>query len=252
MKKIFCFVFLYVLIFLVFPPIVAQFLTERQSEIVANYPFQVFFNGIIAFLIYIFSIKGWIFSEPILREKKPFFVFSSNALVCFGVLCLSSVIFEAISYFFYAGGGIQKVVFPSDFLGFINFFFGVIFASFFEEVIYRFFLPNAFKEIFGKRVLRRSFSRNAGETVKESTPLKAVSTRLKYRSRTTIISELLALIFFALAHIYLGVFGFLNALACGIVLRVCIKKTESIWIPFAVHTIYNFLSFGAFFLISTP
>ena len=227
MKKsiYFCIIFLYILLALVLPPIVAQFFSERQAEIVAHYPFQVFFNGIIAFLIYIFSVKGWIFSEPILREKKPFFVFSSNALVCFGVLCLSSVIFETISYFLSAGGGIQKVVFPSDFLGFINFFFGVIFAAFFEEVIYRFFLPNAFKEIFG----RIKFFRSSGNS--------------KENPRLSVLYEGLSLLLFAFGHIYLGVFGFLNAIVCGAALRFCMIRTKSILIPFIVHSAYNFLSF---------
>ena len=123
-KYAFWIVFFYVLLFFVIAPIVFQFFGERQEAVVAYYPFVVFLNGGIAFLIYYFALKGRIFENPVEQQKMPFFVYSSCALVCFGSLCLSSVIFESASYFFRIGGGIQKVIFPSSFLGWINFFFG--------------------------------------------------------------------------------------------------------------------------------
>ena len=154
----------------------------------------------------------------------PFFVYSSCALVCFGSLCLSSVIFESVSYFFEIGGGIQKVIFPSSLLGWINFFFGVFFAAFFEEVIYRFYLPRAFREILGKKISKNN-------------------------QRLSVLCEGLALLLFGFGHVYLGVLGFLNALVCGAVLRFCMIKTKSLWIPFGIHAIYNFLSFLILFIL---
>ena len=225
------FVFLYVLLFLVISPVVGQFFMERQNEIVAHYPFSVFLNAGIAFLIYIFSLKGRIFDRAIKHEKQPFFVYSSCALVSFGILCLSSVIFESASYFFRIGGGIQKIIFPSSFLGWINFFFGVIFAAFFEEVIYRFYLPRAFHEIFERRLQRYSSNENT------------------INQRLSVLCEAAALLLFGLGHIYLGIFGFMNALICGAALRFCMIKTKSVWIPFGIHAFYNFLSFLILFLI---
>ena len=227
------FVFFYVLLFLVIAPIVFQFFGERQEAVVAYYPFVVFLNGGIAFLIYYFALKGRIFEKPVIREKKPFFVYSSSALVSFGILCLSSVIFESASYFFEIGGGIQKVIFPSSFLGWINFFFGVIFAAFFEEVIYRFYLPRAFREILLKRL----------------TGKKKASEKMFDNQRLSVFCEGLALLLFGLGHIYLGILGFLNALVCGAVLRFCMIKTKSLWIPFGIHAVYNFLSFLIVFLL---
>ena len=225
------FVFLYVLLYFVIPPVVVQFFSERQEVLLARYPFPVFFNGIIAFFIYIFSIKGRIFDRAIEHEKQPFFVYSSSALVCFGILCLSSVIFEGIAYFFKTGGGIQKVVFPSSVLGWSNFFSGVIAASFFEEVIYRFYLPRAFHEIFERRLQRYSSNENT------------------INQRLSVFCEGLALLLFGLGHLYLGLLGFLNALLCGSALRFCMIKTKSVWIPFGIHALYNFLSFLILFLI---
>lgn len=232
-KYAFWIVFFYVLLFLVIAPIVFQFFGERQEAVVAYYPFLVFFNGVISFLIYFLALKGRIFENLVEQQKMPFFVYSSCALVCFGSLCLSSVIFETISYFFEIGGGIQKVIFPSSFLGWINFFFGVIFAAFFEEVIYRFYLPRAFREILGKRL----------------TGKKKASEKMFDNQRLSVFCEGLALLLFGLGHIYLGILGFLNALVCGAALRLCMIKTKSLWIPFGIHAVYNFLSFLILFLL---
>ena len=229
-KYAFWIVFFYVLLFFVILPIGGQFLGERQEAVVAYYPFLVFFNGVISFLIYFLALKGRIFENPVEQQKMPFFVYSSCALVSFGILCLSSVIFESASYFFRIGGGIQKVIFPSSFLGWINFFFGVIFAAFFEEVIYRFYLPRAFREIFGKL---RIFGKFDAEN----------------NLRLSVFCEGLALLLFGLGHIYLGILGFLNALVCGAALRLCMIKTKSLWMTFGIHAVYNFLSFLVAFLL---
>ena len=232
-KYAFWIVFFYVLLFLVIAPIGGQFLGERQEAVVAYYPFLVFFNGVISFLIYFLALKGRIFENPVEMQKMPFFVYSSCALVSFGILCLSSVIFESASYFFRIGGGIQKVIFPSSLFGWINFFFGVIFAAFFEEVIYRFYLPRAFREILQKRL--------AGK--------KKASEKMFDNQRLSVFCEGLALLLFGLGHIYLGILGFLNALVCGSALRFCMIKTKSLWIPFGIHAVYNFLSFLILFLL---
>ena len=212
------------ILFFVIPPVFTQFFVERNDEFVASYPFSTFLLGGIAFLIYISALKGKIFEEEILSERQPFFLYSSNALVAFGALCLSSVIFELIAFFAGSKAGLHSVVFPAGFLGKVDFVFGVISAAFFEEVIYRFYLPRAFKELLFK--------------VRKNPQNEKINLRL------SLIAETASLILFALPHLYLGFFGFLNALVCGIILRVCMLKTKMIWISFAVHALYNFLSFA--------
>ena len=228
MKKnfLFYFVFFSVILFFVIPPIGAPFFVERQEAFVAHYPVSVFLNAGIAFLIYYFSQKrAVLFSEmPLGSEKKPFFVYLSAASVSFGVLCLSSVVFEILSVVTGSESGIHQVLFPSGALGAMNFILGVCAAAFFEEVIYRFFLPSAFLEILKNRE-------------------KAGNRRL------WLFCEGISVLLFAAGHLYLGVFGFLNALVCGIALRVCMKKTESLWIPFGVHAAYNFFAFAMMYLI---
>ena len=210
--------FLYVLLALVAAPLVFQFFSEPQSEIAAHYPFSVFFNGFTAVFIYILATKGWIFKKAIQSGKKPFFVYASTALITFGVLCLSSVFFELLSFFGNFSSGIQRIAFPSGLFGFLNFISGVVFASFFEEVIYRFYLPEALKD----------FSINP---------------------KLSVLCETITVILFAAGHIYLGLFGFLNALVSGAALRFCVKKTCSVFPAFIVHAIYNFLTFLCFYFI---
>lgn len=250
MKKstIFYLVFFYVLLFFGIAPVMGQFFGERQEVVVACYPFLVFLNAGISFLIYTFSIKGRIFDKPIESAREPFFVYSANTLLCFGVLFVSSCVFEAISYFLKIGGGLQEVIFPTSFLGWMNFFFGVVCAAFFEEVIYRFYLPRAFREIFGKLKVFR----NSGTAQKAEFKVSAAAdnaNEVLNRLWFSFLCEGLALLLFGLGHIYLGVLGFLNALVCGAALRLCMARTKSLWIPFAIHALYNFLSFLAVYLL---
>jgi membrane protease YdiL (CAAX protease family) len=216
------FLFLFVLVFFVLPPVVFQFIFPSDDEIMASYPVQVFLNGGLSALLYFFSLRGNVFAEPVFSVRQPFFVYSSNALVCFGILCLSSVVLEAAAYFFKISGGIQNIVFPKSIFGGINFVFGVLCAAFFEEIVYRFYLPQAMKDIFVK---------GKYDTSRKSFWL-------------SILCETAALVLFSLGHIYLGLFGFLNALVCGAALRVCMLRTKSVWVSFVVHSAYNFLSFS--------
>ena len=61
-------------------------------------------------------------------------------------------------------------------------------------------------------------------------------------------AELIPLALFALSHRYLGTPSVINALACGLVLRLCTLKAGSLLPAVAAHTAYNgallILSFG--------
>ena len=215
------FVFFYILFFVVIPPVLGAFLSERQEVVLASYPLMVFVTAGIAFLVYLLAINGWIFDEALVREEKPFFArfysYSSNSLVCFGSLCLFTALFEGVSVVFGVKSGVSRVLFPDSVLGKINFVFGVLCAAFSEEVIYRFYLPQVFKDLLAKK-----FPKNR---------------------KLLVFCEGLAVLLFSLGHLYLGFLGFLNALCAGIALRLCMVRTKSLWIPFVIHALYNFISF---------
>ena len=215
------------MLYLVLPPIVLPFFSEGRSEIVAHYPLSTFLLALVAALIYFFSVQKPVLFEtsPLGTGRVPFFVYSSNALVSFGILCLSSVIFELISYFSGSESGIHRVIFQDGISAHLNFFFGLLSAAFFEEVIYRLFLPAALLEIAKSR--------------KKSNGNRKLS----------LFCEGISVLLFAAGHLYLGAFGFLNALMCGIALRACTVRTKTIWVAFCVHAAYNALSFAVMWRI---
>ena len=227
MKKsrfFFYLLFFYVFLFIVLPPILSQFFLKGSSVTIGKYPLSTFILAFISILIYLFSRKGLVFEEKFESKKLAFFQYSASAMTTFGILCLSSVIFESLSYFFKMDSGIANVLFPKSFWQTINFILGVICAALFEEIIYRFYLPLAFKELF----IKSKFYNNP---------------------KLSVITEFIAILLFALPHLYLGFLGFLNALVCGFALRMCMIKTRSLWICLAVHGAYNFFALGLMALI---
>ena len=54
--------------------------------------------------------------------------------------------------------------------------------------------------------------------------------------------EITGLIFFALAHLYLGIAAVVNAAFAHVVLRLLYKKTNFIWNCVIIHFIYNIIS----------
>ena len=107
----------------------------------------------------------------------------------------------------------SEATLPNNFLQWLVFFLGTILSAFNEEVIYRAFIPESM--IFF----------------------------LKNKKFGGGISEITGILLFAFGHIHLSILGVLNALFCGIALRVCLKKTKTIFFSFAAHAAYNLLSF---------
>ena len=91
-------------------------------------------------------------------------------------------------------------------------------GAFYEECLYRAFLPEiplrimalAKKEVF-----------------------------VKHEKALTAIVEGSCALLFAFSHRYMGIPAVINALLCGIVLRICYKKTGSIFCGTAAHGCYN-------------
>lgn len=89
-------------------------------------------------------------------------------------------------------------------------------ASFFEEVLYREYLPGSLMFFF-----------NAG----------VASGRKKAVLR--LVLELAGIVIFALAHRYLGALGVINALISAVVLRTCYLRTGSVFAGWTAHFLYN-------------
>jgi len=203
--------FIFILLFLIFPPIISQLKIPRTSTVYTNYSVRTFILALVALIIYWhhrnvhlirFQCKWTLFNTIFLSGKS---------FICFGSLCLFSIFFEALGYFFIKDSGISQIILPNTINLWINFFTGTICAAFYEEVIYRMYLPESMKHFI-----------------------------VSYPKIPKILPEIIAVLLFSLGHIYLGIFGFLNAFFCGIILRWTILKTHSIWFSLIPHTIYNF------------
>ena len=131
------------------------------------------------------------------------------------MLCFIAFILEAIAFFLNSNNP-QFSVAPLDnktkiFFCLLNF----ILSAFFEEVIYRLYLPQQIK---------RFFSNIHNEKIKKYIP------------------ELITIILFALAHKYLGIYAIINAFFACIILRICYIKTQNIFTNTFAHFLYNITS----------
>ncbi len=88
-------------------------------------------------------------------------------------------------------------------------------AAFYEEVLYRFYFSD---ELF------------------------SLVTRKKLWRGCRLLCELLGLLCFAFAHLYMGWISVLNAALAHLILRLCYKKTCRLWPCVAAHFVYNVIS----------
>lgn len=175
-----------------------------------TFPYQQFYLAFFGLILFLWN--------PELREKKiPGFWKK--------VIYLLSVflILTAISFIIQKAGTLipgkntehfaGKITKPSDGKSFLFCIFNFLFSAFYEESLYRFFLPEALL------FLTRNF---------------------KDKKMVTIDCEIVACMLFALGHIYLGILSVINAALAYIVLRICYKKTESLLPGTIAHFLYNF------------
>lgn len=183
-----------------------------------SFPFQQLLYAYAAGMILrIFYIKNGPKKERSKTVKRiTFFIDSGYTLVTFGSLC----VIAAATELFFRFKGLQPSVAsvrPSSAVQYLFCVLDFAFASFFEEVLYRLYLPD---------MLFRCAS-----FIPRLTPRLA-----------EIISESASVVLFAFAHRYLGAASVINAALACIALRICCRKSGSVWTNTAAHFAYNMLS----------
>lgn len=179
------------------------------------------------------------------RQNRSFLIIlfnSGKVFTCFGILVLINVVLSLISHISYLKNGIFSECFSNqitldlkdfNFLtgisGFIKFFI----SAFWEETLYRLFFPTALLIFSGNFRSRFLEKRDENGICKNEKFLKI------YDIGTRCIVELLCVVIFAVGHRYLGRIAVLNALLCGIVLRIFYLKNKSILYSFSAHFLYN-------------
>ncbi|MGI5106986.1 CPBP family intramembrane metalloprotease [Treponema socranskii] len=229
-----------------------------------------------------FTLLRFSFPPSAERSKADAFRFVQTgwAIASFGSLCVIASVVELAVRF--SGG--KANLHPSLPSSIAETFFCIAnfaCASFYEEAIYRLYLPEMLGAVL-KDVFLKS-KNNDAETKKEiaaseeavhKDPVREKSaepaahesavrkenaesasgeniagknTARKKRAETAVrISETLSVIAFALSHRYLGLPSVVNAFFAGIMLRICCKKSGTLWTNTAAHFAYNMLSLVLF------
>ncbi len=209
--------FLFIFCLVILPPL---FVRNASPEIFTawSFPFQQLLYAYAAGMILrFFYMKNGQKKERSSAVKRiTFFINSGYTLVTFGSLC---VIAAGTELLFHLSGLQPSVtsVRPSSAVQYLFCVLDFAFASFFEEVLYRLYLPDMLRKY------------------------AAYIPRLTPRA-AAIISESLSVALFAFAHRYLGAASVINAALACVALRICCRKSGSVWTNTAAHFAYNILS----------
>ena len=191
------------------------------------------------------------FSFPLSAERTQHnafrFVQTGWAIASFGSLCVIASVVELAVRF--SGG--KANLHPSLPSSIAETFFCIAnfaCASFYEEAIYRLYLPEMLGAVLKDAFLQSKKSgakteeaRSTGKEVAHENAARESSAENAVR-----ISETLSVIAFALSHRYLGLPSVVNAFFAGIMLRLCCKKSGTLWTNTAAHFAYNMLSLVLF------
>ena len=206
-KKYLAVEFIAVLVFLVLPPFFAR-QVPRNLDAQKSWNFFVFIELLIAFAVelqFFFCRKN---KED--RTKKRFKAFFYIPL-CTGLLFISLALINLLQLVFHNAPEpyeifLEKSLCFSDvFFLLFNFFC----AAFYEEAVYRHFLPEVLAEL------------------------------LPQKKAFGFFTELSALLLFAFSHKSGGLYSIINACLCALILRFCFVKNGNIVSGTASHFIYN-------------
>ncbi len=204
--KIEILIFSSILLLFILPPFFTPLLNNQTSIFIEwSFPFQQIIYGFIAAVIF-FSLK-----TP--YEKIKFLRFP--VIFTVGLLLCSSLVIKAISVLIEKDSAEALVTVPHTFFQWVACVLTFLPAAFYEEVIYRFYLPDALILLVLRKTEKKVF---------------------------IILCEILSCLIFAFSHYYMGYFSVLNAVFGHLILRLCFKKNGTIWPGVAAHFIYNMIS----------
>lgn len=205
------FIFSIILIFFILPPVISGFSNPAQNSFSSwNFPLTYSVLFICSCFIY-FSNREKKFSD----KTSIFYKFIFPATFIFCLLFFNSLIFKAISLFVSKTNFFSDtiVVKPKGIKEICYCLLNFLFSATYEEIIYRFYFPDALLLLFpkSKKILRIFF-------------------------------EFLAAFIFAISHLYLGILAVINAFTAHLILRIIYKKTDCIYSNIAAHFFYNIIT----------
>lgn len=223
-KKYLIFEFIVVLSLLVLPP-----LFSKQSETSTQIAFssasiiQFFIAAALEFqFIYLKKHENnknqneYFLYKTSEKKEVTSRTFTSNCFLSFKtliLLCLTAALMTGLNRLFpdFFTTSQVEVSTAKNLKEFAIYIIQIIIAAFYEEELYRQFLPETLLSISNSNT-----------------------------KRTCIIIESIGILIFALSHRYLGIAGVVNAAISGTVLRLyCRKRTTSVFPSFTAHAFYN-------------
>lgn len=187
--------------------------------------FDSFFRGIFSF----FSSKA--------GKLRRVIVFA-EFLKTFGLLCASQAFFECVGLLMKVRHE-ANVVFPKSVAEALSCAAAFLVAAFYEEVLYRAYLPFSLKMLFRKKIPPKK----DGSDTENKTVADAVSAQGESSERVFDAAfEFAAIAIFAFSHFKNGFLAVANAAVAGFFLRRCAVKTDGIKAGFFAHFLYNALT----------
>lgn len=214
-------VFFAIFIALVLPPI-TNVQRDTLLQFQWNLPLNYIFLGTIAFFIYSYEVykkkQNELSNEKSNNKIKTFIL---ATIFTFISLFIIAFILESVA--FLTKQNQQNVtIFPINSKK--ELFYCILkfcLAAFYEEVMYRLYLPEQLKRFF----------KNTQNKITQ-----------------IYIPEIITIILFALGHKYLGIFAVINACIACVILRICYLKTKNIFAGTIAHFMYNFVSLLLFLI----
>lgn len=202
-KGFFATEFAAVLLFFVLPPLFAP---RPPQATVLLFPWTTFVLALLALALWL-QVRS---QDEYGEQRAPaqgFLPRQGQCLMTFGLLMASAGVLEAAGYFLAHQETAVRYLPPQTISGWANVVVGIPCAAFYEEVLYRAYIPAAFRRC-----------------------VPAVPPPVR---------EAAAVLAFALAHRYLGWLSVVHAAVAGIVLRRCFCRTGSLWTAVTAHAAYN-------------
>lgn len=209
--------FLLVLAFLAVPPVFVSHGTGLSQA--GTFNASVLYQLLISVILFFQFLK----LKPAEKSKAKIFRFLFHGTITLGILMIIFALMQSIELLF-SNEEMKSQNFMPDVDGPLSILFftlAVVCGAFYEEVLYRQFLPEFIALIAGEKI----------------------NMKLVFYG-----TEFLALLLFAFAHRYQGWISVVNSFLCGTVLRLCYKKTSSVLPGAAAHAVYN-LSLSVFYIL---
>ena len=228
---IFLLQFSLILLIFVCPPILVNFSDDLAVDFSKFNYFALTSLALALFLFFQDLRERRLEGTAVQDNKRPLWkaaAFTSNYFLTFGSLAVCGCLFE-LAGLALKTKTFENIIFPANFLQGLFCAFALASSAFYEECLYRLYLPKALKKIAALTGVD-----------KKSEDKDKLMARPKIAAAAVFWAcEAACVLLFAFAHRYQGPLALLNALLAGIILRLSFVKSKSLWPPFFAHLSYN-------------